>query len=324
MQVVLVALLSSLMLTSTVGHIMQAEQDRAVQCIRAPCPSQPQSDWAATEEAVPAVEMAPWQQEDQSVEQEAAVPAGITPWTRGAPQAVDDEQEVRQVREERMAQLQLRRQLEAVPAIPDMPLPSTPPHSSYDQDVTDLIVIFDAVQTTEAEEATAADCVSEERAMQSQADWAEGEPEAVRDVVEEEVLIVVAGDRSGHSVLIEMHRLIYHTDQSPCSHFTQPPQQQRDQLDVQPWTTDASPLTASTPQNALPASSTSSLSLVERAILVAVLSAAVLLLLTTVTVACVMRRKQRQQRVLVEPPTVEQLGLDVPMLSSSPSQVLQL
>ena len=160
-----------------------------------------------------------------------------------------------------------------------------------------------------------------------------GEQAGVMDVdvvVEEEVLIVVAADRSGHSVLIEMHRLIFHADDSPCSHFSSTHQPQHTpQADSQVdspgmWQTDMSSVDSSTQQPA----ATSYMPLVEEVVMVVVLVLAVVLLLATMTIACVMRHKRRQQRVLIEPPTIEQLGLDVPMLSSSPtvsaSRVLQL
>ena len=204
-----------------------------------------------------------------------------------------------------------------------------PQQSNFDAEaLTELLVILDTIETVEKEAATV-DCIGAGD-EDSEADAnIEREQPAMQMVVEEEVLVVVADDRSGHAVLIEMHRLIYHADDSPCSHFSSHAQAQQQQQIADMASEEAGPswLTHSSvePTHEVSYGMLQTQSIV---LLVALVSA-VLLLLATVTVACaLMRRKHRQQRVLIQPPSIEQLGLDVPMLSSSPTvshgQLVQL
>ena len=235
-------------------------------------------------------------------------------------------EEVRQVREARMAQLQQRRQLNA--AVDGPMQPRTPQQSNYDMEaLSDLLVLLDSVvaveqqQQQQQEEESPIDCTSGE--VQDEGMDSEGERGVVLEV--DEVVVVVAGDGWGRSVLIELHRQIYHADDSPCSHFVpQHEQPQQHQQLNEPMDAQYAALT----MDAEAQQPSSSLSLLERAILAVLLLSAVVLLSATVAIACVIRHKQRQQRVLIEPPTIEQLGLDVPMLSSSPTtsrgQLLQL
>ena len=190
------------------------------------------------------------------------------------------------------------------------------------ESLTDLLVMLDAVVAAEqAQEETAAvasDCMHDDESRA-----AEGGGSIV-----EEVVVVVAGDRYGNSMLIEMHRQIFHADDSPCSHFAPTfGKDEQSQFDAQPHT---APLASPEDNTASLESSTYSygLPLATRITIAVVLLSALAAVTATVGCACLIRHKRRQQRVLVEPPTVEQLGLDVPMLSSSPyassSHIVQL
>jgi len=228
------------------------------------------------------------------------------------------DEEVRRVRTQMMGQVQLRRQMNAVPAPVDSSTPPAPTELTFDVEaMADLLLVLDTVAAVEADAMAGRDC---NRPVQSVTDTDAGSEEM------EEVVVVLGNNHNSHSMLIAMHRTIYHSDNSPCSHFAtqQLPQPQAQvglmmpdaQFGQMPSTTESTqPITHSLP-------------LVERVILVVLLVSAVLLLSATVAVACVLRHKQRQQRVLIEPPTIQQLGLDVPMLSSSPSmsssEVIQL
>ena len=271
-----------------------------------------------------------------------------------APNA-EQEEEVRQVREERMAQLQLRRQMEAMLESPPVSLALPLPVQQQRQArhnvaaLTELLVILDTIaavdeQQQRAEEDEVSPCAMMMAEAQAKAEAEEAgveevatarpqhdmsEFEAVTEVVvEEEVVLLVDSDRSGHTVVMELHRLIYHADSSPCSHFRkrQPDadEQQPQQDDMRSMRSLASERTAA--ESVAPSESRmwSSMPAVEQVVLAVLLVSGVLLLLTTVAVACVVRQKRRQQRVLLEAPTIEQLGLDVPMLSSSPSATYTL
>ena len=279
--------------------------------------------------------VSPQPQQQQQPEQSEQVESRKYEYASVQHSVAEVEEEVRQVRDERMAQLQQRRQSDAVPVLPV----DAPQQSKYDVEaLTDILAMLETIAAADDMRAETADCAagdqlsSEVEGESRVQDVAVARTAVTEVVVEEEVVVVVAGDRMGHSVLIEMHRLIFHADDSPCSHFSTEAQehqlhqeeQQLSDMGLNAPVEWMKPMSSSTRSESV----FYSMPLAQQVILVVVLLSAVLLLVATVTVACVMRHKHRQQRVLIEPPTIEQLGLDVPMLSSSPTtsagQLLQL
>ena len=201
--------------------LQPVEDDSIIRCFVAPCPSDsslPDTDSLHNDLLEPAqpedatqpasVELS----ESASFEApEALLDGDASLLQREAAQpAVGEEvqsHEVQMVRAERMAQLQRQRQASALasePAYPHWPSPRPPQQAQRGEadSLASLLVMLDAMASAEqAETEAASDCMG----GGGRGDAARGG--GVVEVVDE-VVVVVAGDRSGRSMLIEMHHQI--------------------------------------------------------------------------------------------------------------------